>query len=103
MSISECTIGIINSQLPVAYELSQNYPNPFNPATEIQYSIMKSGSVKLSVFDMSGKLVSTIVDEEQTFGTYKYSFDASGLSSGVYVYRLEAPGFSSVKKMVLIK
>ncbi len=103
MSISERTIGIINSQLPVAYELSQNYPNPFNPATEIQYSIMKSGSVKLSVFDMSGKLVSTIVDEEQTFGTYKYSFDASGLSSGVYVYRLEAPGFSSVKKMVLIK
>jgi hypothetical protein len=85
------------------FKLHQNYPNPFNPTTKISYRLPVSGEVKLQVFDITGRLVSTIVNEEMTAGTYTHTFDASAFASGVYMYRLQASGFTQVKKMLLIK
>ncbi len=85
------------------FKLHQNYPNPFNPTTKISYRLPVSGDVKLEVFDITGRLVSTIVNKEMTAGTYTHTFDASAFASGVYIYRLQASGFTQVKKMLLIK
>ncbi len=80
-----------------------NYPNPFNPATTITYNLPSSGKVKLIVYDVIGRHVMTLVDEYQTLGIHAASFDGSGLASGVYFYRLTAPGVTQVKKMLLTK
>lgn len=90
-------------QLPLAYDLSQNYPNPFNPSTQIKYAISKAGNVSLKIYDMLGRVVSDLVNQEQQPGNYSVSFDASKLASGVYFYRIESGSFVSVKKMMLIK
>jgi hypothetical protein len=95
--------GIINSEVPVNYYLTQNFPNPFNPVTQINYGIMKSSNVKISVYDLLGKEVSTLVNEFQTAGNYSASFNASNFSSGVYFYKIETSDFSEMKKMSLIK
>ena len=99
------TIGIENteSEIPAAYKLSQNYPNPFNPTTNIKFSIPKTGNVKLVIYDITGREIETLINENLTAGTYKTDFDASALSSGVYFYKLIAENFSDVKKMILIK
>jgi len=89
--------------IPETYALTQNYPNPFNPVTKINFSIPKSGMVSLKVYDILGKEVSTLVNQNISAGTYTYEFDASRLSSGIYFYRLNVNGFSEVKKMSLIK
>ncbi len=89
--------------IPETYALSQNYPNPFNPTTKINFSIPKSGMVSLKVYDILGKEVSTLVNQNISAGNYTYEFDASRLSSGIYFYRLNVNGFSEVKKMSLIK
>jgi len=86
-----------------SYELSQNYPNPFNPVTYINYSIPKSGFVKLSVFDILGKEVATLVNSNKPEGSYEVIFDASRLSSGVYFYKITAGEYIEVKKMSVIK
>lgn len=105
-------VGIINvnTNTPHSFSLEQNYPNPFNPVTEIQYSIVNRSNVNISVYDVLGNKVSEVVNNLQNAGTYKASFDASGLSSGVYFYRINAYGtetndlvFSSTKKMMLVK
>ena len=98
-------IGIINynSEVPENFSLSQNYPNPFNPVTNIKYQVQKSGFVKLTVFDMLGREIKTIINELQQPGTYTAQFDAAGISSGVYFYRLEVNGYSETRKMMLIK
>ncbi len=86
------------------FELMQNYPNPFNPSTSIQYSIPASGVVTLEVFDTMGRRVALLVNNEQKkAGTHQLSFDASALSSGVYLYRLQAGDDVSIKKLTLIK
>jgi hypothetical protein len=85
------------------YELVQNYPNPFNPATIIKYNIPKSGEVKLRVFDILGREVTTLVNSYQKEGRYEVEFNASKLASGVYIYRLEADDFVNSKKMLLVK
>ena len=103
LTVDECVIGIINNQLPVKFELKQNYPNPFNPVTQIEYSLLRSGLVKLNIYDVNGKLVKNIVNENQSFGTYRYDFDGSGLSSGVYIYEIATPDFYDTKKMILVK
>src|SRR4030095_426344 len=74
-----------NNHLPSAYKLEQNYPNPFNPVTNISYSIPKSGKVKLSVFDMLGREVAVLANDYKSAGSYSVEFDASNLSSGVYL------------------
>ena len=99
------TLGIDNSKstLPQMYYLSQNYPNPFNPSTMINYEIPKSSFVTLKVYDILGREIATLINEEKPTGSYKITFNASKYSSGVYFYKLSAGNYTQVKKMVLIK
>ncbi len=99
------TVGItsISSVIPDGFSLSQNYPNPFNPSTKIEFAVPNSSFVKLAVYDLLGREVSSLVNEQLQPGTYEYDFDASRLNSGVYFYKLESNSFSEVKKMLLIK
>ncbi len=92
-----------NSAKNVSYKLNQNYPNPFNPSTKISFSLAKSEHVTLTVYDMAGKEISKLVDEQRAAGEYAVSFNASNLPSGVYLYKLTAGSFSQIKKMVLTK
>ncbi|MGE5410011.1 MAG: T9SS type A sorting domain-containing protein, partial [Clostridiales bacterium] len=85
------------------FTLSQNYPNPFNPSTAINYFIKSDGRVRLIVYDALGKVVTSVVDEYQTAGSYSVRFDGSRLPSGVYIYRLESGGYSTAKKFILLK
>ena len=85
------------------FALSQNYPNPFNPTTNIDFSVTNRGAVKLSVYDLMGRQVATVVNEVKNAGKYSANFDASKLSSGVYFYKLEADGKVMTKKMMLLK
>jgi hypothetical protein len=85
------------------FELYQNYPNPFNPVTTIKYNIPKNSFVRLAVYDVTGKEISTLVNERQSGGTYKTNWDATAYPSGVYFYKLISDGFAATGKMVLIK
>ena len=85
------------------FELSQNYPNPFNPSTTIGYNINKTSLVTLKVYDILGKEVEVLVNENEQPGSYFVGFDASKLGSGIYFYRLQAGGFAAVKKMMVLK
>ncbi len=89
--------------IPLAFNLSQNYPNPFNPSTTINFSIKEAGLVTLKVYDILGREVTTLVNENLSEGIYNKVFSASGLSSGIYFYSLKAGKFSETKKMLLIK
>jgi len=89
--------------IPGAFSLNQNYPNPFNPVTNLEFGISKLGFVSLKVYDMLGKEVAVLVNENLSPGTYRYSFDASELSSGLYFYTLNVGGFSETKRMMLLK
>lgn len=91
------------NNLPKEYSLNQNYPNPFNPSTTITYSIQNEGMTKLTIYNLLGQAVKTLINEVQPAGSYKVSFDASSLPSGVYFYSLSSGNFQSVKKMLLIK
>jgi hypothetical protein len=99
------TVGLepISGSIPVLYSLEQNYPNPFNPVTTIKFNIPKSGVVKLSVYDMMGREVTTLVNQELLAGRYSVDFNALSLASGVYFYKLQAGEFTDTKKMMLIK
>lgn len=88
---------------PASFLLSQNYPNPFNPSTVISYQIPTAGFVDLKVFDLTGREVANLVSRIQGAGSYEVTFDGVGLSSGVYVYKLEAGGQTLIKKMTLLK
>ena len=88
---------------PVRYSLSQNYPNPFNPTTKIMFTLPKASIVKLTVFNVLGQKVATLVDGNMSAGSQVVSFNANNLSSGAYFYRLEAGTFTAVKKMLLMK
>jgi len=85
------------------YSLDQNYPNPFNPTTEIKYSIKENGLVTLKVYDILGKVIANLVNENKEAGNYSVSFDASQIPSGVYIYSMQSGSFISSKKMILIK
>ncbi len=93
--------GISNS--PYSFALQQNYPNPFNPVTVIKYQLPSAEKVSVKVFDILGKEVATLVNENKQPGYYEVSFDASNLASGLYFYRIEAGSFVETKKMMLIK
>ncbi len=96
---------IINIEVePVAeYSLNQNYPNPFNPSTIISFSIAQRSNVNLSVFNILGEKVATLMNETKDAGNYEAEFNASNLTSGIYIYKLEAGNFQSTKKMMLVK
>jgi len=88
---------------PVEFALEQNYPNPFNPSTTIKFALPAASNVTLTVYNMLGQKVSTLINDKMNSGFHSIAFDASNLASGMYIYRIEAASFSSVKKMLLIK
>jgi hypothetical protein len=88
---------------PKTFLLEQNYPNPFNPSTTIRYQLPVASEVKLEVYDVLGKKIATLVNERQSAGSYQVVWNASGLSSGTYFYRLQAGSFVETKKMIMVK
>lgn len=91
------------NRVPTKYELGQNYPNPFNPSTIIPFSLIEEGKVTITIFDTLGRKVKTLVDEVKPAGSHSINFDAEGLSSGLYLYKISANGFFSIKKMQLVR
>jgi len=89
--------------LPREFSLLQNHPNPFNPVTVISYTLPAKAHVTLTVFNLIGQEVATLVREEQPGGVHEAVFDGAGLGSGVYFYRIEAGTFSATRKMLLLK
>ena len=89
--------------IPTSFSLSQNYPNPFNPATTIKYDLPQNSDVTLKVYDVLGKEVATLVNENEQAGTYTVNFVANNLASGIYFYRINAGSFSQTKKFILMK
>jgi hypothetical protein len=93
----------VDVNAPVKYSLDQNYPNPFNPSTLIKYSVAKDGFVNVSIFNLLGEKVATLVNSNMKAGSYEVNFNASQLTSGVYFYSIEAGDFKAVRKMMLMK
>ncbi len=89
--------------IPTTYELKQNFPNPFNPSTTIKFDIPQESNVVLKVYNMLGEEVATLVNDMLPAGFYRFNFDASGLASGTYIYRITAENYVSTKKMLLVK
>jgi Secretion system C-terminal sorting domain len=104
-TIDYLTIGIqqIGSEIPNEYYLNQNYPNPFNPITKIEFSIPSAGNTRLDVYDITGKLIRNLVEQELSAGNYSTGFDASELPSGIYIYRIESGNYTESRKMILVK
>jgi subtilisin family serine protease len=94
---------IVETAVPVEYHLGQNYPNPFNPTTVIRYQVPEDGLVSLRIYDVLGREIKELVNEFKAAGRYEVTFDASGLASGMYLCRLRADKYTSVKKMVLLR
>ncbi len=90
-------------EIATGFRLNQNYPNPFNPATKIGYTVAQAGLVSLKVYNMLGEEVATLLNEELQPGTYQATFNASSLSSGVYMYKLKAGSYTESKRMLLLK
>jgi photosystem II stability/assembly factor-like uncharacterized protein len=91
------------SEIPNDISLSQNYPNPFNPTTTIKFSLPRAGIVKIVVYDILGRAIETLVNQQLQPGTYEVNWNAANYPSGVYFYRIQSAEYLSVKKMVLIK
>lgn len=100
---SKIVVNPPTSNLPSKYNLSANYPNPFNPNTIINYAVKDAGLVSIKVYDILGAEVATLVNETKEAGEYAVEFNASALPSGVYIYTLQVNGFTSSKKMLLMK
>ena len=92
-----------NDGLPEGFVLSQNYPNPFNPLTTIRYSVSQPTHVEISVYDLLGHRMETLVSEQKVAGSHEVVFDGRGLASGVYLYRMIAGSFQDTKRLVLLK
>ena len=97
------TISIPENDIPQEFALDANYPNPFNPRTAISFKLSAISNVELSIYDMSGKKIATLVNDNMPAGYYERNWDASDFSSGIYFYRLQAGDFVNTKKMVLMK
>jgi PKD repeat protein len=103
-TVAISTEGFISEpELPTSIALKQNYPNPFNPTTVIEYQLPQSAQVRLQVYDMSGRQVAELVNEQISAGTHTINFDASNLSSGVYMYRLQAGTIMLTRKLTVVK
>ncbi|HPN38042.1 MAG TPA: T9SS type A sorting domain-containing protein, partial [Melioribacteraceae bacterium] len=92
-----------NNSIPATFSLLQNYPNPFNPSTKIIFELRENANTSLSVYNVLGEKVATLVNQNLNAGKYSYNFDASKLSSGIYFYTLESGKNIATKKMMLIK
>jgi hypothetical protein len=93
----------VTNQLPLEVSLQQNYPNPFNPSTTVSYDLPRTSRVTLSIFDILGREVATLLNGEKPAGRYTVHWDASGVSSGVYFYRLRAGDFVQTRRMLLLR
>lgn len=104
-NISEIVTSVpnISNQIPNTYKLYQNYPNPFNPTTTIQYSIPSAGNVKITLYDITGNEIKTLINQFRTAGDYTINFDASNFSSGMYFYKLSSGNYTESKKMLIVK
>jgi hypothetical protein len=107
-TVSPVGIQSVGAEIPIHSSLFQNYPNPFNPQTKIKFDIPsnvkgQTSNVKLIIYDLLGREVTTLVDEELKPGTYEVDWDCSNYSSGVYFYKIITEGFVETKKMVLMK
>lgn len=100
-SFNELTMESL--EMRTEYSLAQNYPNPFNPTTTINYQIPQDGLVTLKIYNTLGQQITTLVDEYKSTGKYQVKFDASGLASGVYIYRIESGEYTEAKRMILLK
>jgi len=89
--------------LPDKFELAQNYPNPFNPATTIKFTLPSADRVELAVFDVQGRRVASLLDQQLEAGEHSVHFDGAHLASGVYFYRIQTGKFTATKKMTLVK
>jgi len=103
LQVSQDVVGVEIEGVPTEYTLLQNYPNPFNPSTTIYFGIPKESSVKISVFNILGHEVTTLLNKPLNAGFHKVTFDASGLNTGMYIYKIEAGSFVEVKKMLYVK
>ena len=98
------TVGVDDKRgLPTSFGISQNFPNPFNPSTSIEFALPRESRVTIDVYNAIGELVATLIDDNRAAGYHRVSFDASALPSGVYLYRVVAGDFVSVRKMLLMK
>ncbi len=93
----------VNIGIPAKFDLSQNYPNPFNPSAKINYDLPYDGKVTLKILDISGREVSSLVNEFQTAGYYTLTFNSNNFSSGIYFYSIRSNGLVITKKMMLVK
>lgn len=96
-------VGVDKTTIPTDFYIYQNYPNPFNPSTLISYDVAEKNTVSIRVFDLLGRVVSVLVNEEKLPGRYEVVFDGTKLSSGIYFYRLQADKFVQTRKLVLLK
>ncbi len=105
--INDSRVNMITIQkgqiVPAEYSLAQNYPNPFNPSTTIKFGLPEATRVKVSIYSMLGELITELLDTDMEAGYHRVEFNASGIASGVYLYRVETEKFNNVKKMLLIK
>ncbi|HTO94572.1 MAG TPA: T9SS type A sorting domain-containing protein, partial [Bacteroidota bacterium] len=101
----ETLTGVVgpNTSVPTTAQLAQNYPNPFNPATVLSYQLPVASNVRLAVYDILGREVAVLVNERKASGSHEARFDATGLASGVYLYRLTAGAFVQTRSMILVK
>jgi hypothetical protein len=103
MVFSYSNVVSVTYDVPEVFVLNQNYPNPFNPSTRITYFVPKESFVSIKVYDFLGREVKTLVNENQTTGSYDVVFDASNLPSGTYFCTMIAVNFSATKKMIVLK
>ena len=99
----ETTVGNANIEMPMYAKLNQNFPNPFNPTTTISFELSEASTTTLTVYDTLGRIVTELVNTTLSEGSHSYNFEAPGLSSGIYFYKLNTNTGTQVKKMLLLK
>jgi hypothetical protein len=103
VSLNTLDVPLPPGELPKVFSLAQNFPNPFNPSTRIRYQLPAASKVTLIVYDLLGREVAVLADEKKEPGNFEVEFNASGLASGVYIYRLTAGSYVSTRKMITLK
>ena len=90
-------------KIPTEYSISQNYPNPFNPTTKIKFGLPKAGFTRITVYDLLGRDIMTLINNELKAGYHEINIDAHNLPSGIYLYKIQSGDFTKTKKMILMK
>jgi hypothetical protein len=101
--LNPTNLNEITNKIPSEFSLQQNYPNPFNPSTKVKYEIPERSFVTLKVYDVLGKEVATLVNDEKPAGVFEFEFNGAGLTSGIYFYKLQVGDFVETRKMVLLR